>query len=343
MSLSGMKLRLVGSVLWGACATMAGAAVVTFDGNGTGATGWHVAANWDTNVLPGSGDTAVIPAGQTAIINTANAIVQNVTVADGGSLTVSGRTLTATDSAAETSTGALSLNSATLDLAGTFQAGSVVLNGSTLAVNGNNAGRSVFVNQSITILNSASTLRTSGAAIIGDGVGTASFVINGSGASEIGIGSAGSVDGAWVQNSGATLSVWIDSTAQGVQPVLIDDQGNPSLVPAQEHRDGNVSFAPGSLLDVGFLGAANYGTFTVMTWEGTLLQSNLAFAPGVDTSIWSFEVSSNALKVTAQVPEPLVLAPMGIAGTLMLVRVRRAARKAAGPLRLIRHGRGRRC
>jgi hypothetical protein len=64
---------------------------------------------------------------------------------------------------------------------------------------------------------------------------------------------------------------------------------------------GHVTFANGSLLDVGFLGAANFGTFTVMTWEGTPTNNGLRFVETVDTSIWSFKVGDNSLTETAAI------------------------------------------
>lgn len=305
------------------------AANVTFDG-GAGTGSWHTAANWDTDLLPGSGDVAIVPVLQNVTYSTGSTTIQNLQVDPGGNLTIAGGTLATTSSAATTLAGSVVHSNGTLNLAGWVQAGgNMHRSGGTLLVNGHDAGRSIVVqNSTITTANSASILRTAGGVVLGDGVAVSTFSVSGSGATEIGIGTAGSVDGSWVQLASGRLHVRIDTTAAGIEPILIADRGDTSLVPSPANRDGNVSFAPGSLLDVAFVGAENLGTFTIMTWEGSLLENGLAFAPSVDTSVWSFAVNGKSLQVTA-VPEPSCVAAIALLGASMsrgFGRGRRAAK-----------------
>ncbi|GAA5508162.1 LamG-like jellyroll fold domain-containing protein [Novipirellula caenicola] len=111
----------------------------------------------------------------------------------------------------------------------------------------------------------------------GDGVGT--FRVRGSDASKIRIGSFGSFDGFWVQNTGSTLATLIDD--RGVSTIFIDEVGNDG--------GGDVTFADGALLDVGFVGESQVGSWDVMKWDGKLNDHGLRFAEGVDQSVWSFQ------------------------------------------------------
>lgn len=106
------------------------------------------------------------------------------------------------------------------------------------------------------------------------------FAVLGSQASEVRIGHYGDGDGAWFQEAGGVLKCRID--AAGVTTILIDDIGDPS------DGDGNVLFAKGALLDVGFLSTAQEGEWDVMHWDGTLVDYGLQFASEVDQTIWSF-------------------------------------------------------
>lgn len=107
------------------------------------------------------------------------------------------------------------------------------------------------------------------------------FTVLGSGATTIGIGSQSSVDGRWVQDAGGTLNCQIDSG--GITKIFVDDTGSSGA------DDGNVTFADGALLDVSFIGGNQTGTWDLMSWEGTLTDYGLAFAPGVNPALWSFE------------------------------------------------------
>jgi hypothetical protein len=117
------------------------------------------------------------------------------------------------------------------------------------------------------------------------------FAVVGSAATSIGIGTTGTTDGSWTQDSGSLLSVTVDQTTTGVTPIFINEYG--------DNGGGDVTFESGSRLAVGFSGAfTNGGTFTVMEWEGSLTDNGLAFDSGVDTDIWSFNLDSTHKKLT---------------------------------------------
>lgn len=107
------------------------------------------------------------------------------------------------------------------------------------------------------------------------------FSVLGSAATNIGIGSSSSLDGRWVQDAGGTLNFQIDSG--GITQLFIDDTNSSGP------EDGNVTFEDGALLDVGFIGPSQTGSWDVMSWEGTLTDYGLTFAPGVNPTEWSFE------------------------------------------------------
>ena len=129
------------------------------------------------------------------------------------------------------------------------------------------------------------------------------FKVEGTGATSIRIGGSASGNGTWVQNTGGLLDILIDGTATGVTKTEVVG------------ADGDVTFDVNSFLNVDFAGATNLGTFVVMEWSGDVLVDNLAFAPGVDESIWSFNVDevNKQLTVTA-IPEPATLLLVGISG-----------------------------
>ena len=115
--------------------------------------------------------------------------------------------------------------------------------------------------------------------------GTGNFEVLGTGASEIGIGSQGSIDGTWEQHAGSTLKVGIDYA--GVTKIFIDDVA-----------DGNgtsATFESGALLDVDYYNAGSGGgTWVVLEVENADITDNgLAFAAGVDTNVWSFGIDNS--------------------------------------------------
>lgn len=126
---------------------------------------------------------------------------------------------------------------------------------------------------------SGGSLQTRTDVIIGD---HGTFSVLGSNATSIGIGTYGTLDGQWTQEAGGTLRCRIAETPAGITKIVVADQGDAS------DGDGNVTFAEGALLDIGFLGSAVQGEWDLMSWGGTLTDNGLTFAPGVDPSIWSF-------------------------------------------------------
>ena len=151
------------------------------------------------------------------------------------------------------------------------------------------------------------------------GVGTTgTFSVVGSGASSIGIGSNGSLDGEWNQFAGGTLSATMDLT--GVTKIFIDDVDGGGV---------SVNFQAGSLLNLGFLGTAVAGTWTVLEAEGTVFDAStiagLSLTPGTAAG-WSYgfdNVGGNGLlTATYVIPEPSA-SLLGGLGLLAILRRRR--------------------
>lgn len=202
--------------------------------------------------------------------------------------------------------------SGTLDIRG----GDMVIgrghNDYSLSINGNGSSNS----EADVIISGGSLVTRLGVNVRNNGT----FSVVGSGAAQIGVGSLeyanNPIDGRWVQEGGGMLSLRVDDTAQGLTKIFINDTTSTDW-------NGDVTFAAGSLLDVDFAGAyVNEGTFTVMEWEGAVLENKLAFAPGVDTSIWSMNVDevNKVLTVTA-IPEPMsVILVLGSLGSIVFLR-----------------------
>jgi len=91
---------------------------------------------------------------------------------------------------------------------------------------------------------------------------------------------------------------------------------------------GNVTFAAGSLLLPVFdsLATPTAGTWTLMSWTGTLTNNGLAFDSSVDTSKWSFLADATAKTLTVTyIPEPATMALLSVGGALMMLKRRRSA------------------
>lgn len=133
--------------------------------------------------------------------------------------------------------------------------------------------------------------------------GTSSFNVIGSGAMEIGVGSSGSVDGAWTQNAGGVLSIAFD--AGGSSLIFVDDVGDDG-----GGTQGNVTFVAGSILELSDLGGADNTVKTVMAWEGTLTGLPTLSAASVSAG-WTMQVVGNELQVqNLSLPDP----PAGVVG-----------------------------
>lgn len=122
--------------------------------------------------------------------------------------------------------------------------------------------------------------RTRGGVELAHNTGTGLFSVKGLFA-EVKIGDESSLDGKWVQNDGGTLEALI--TSNGLSTIIIRDKDA-----GVSGVDGNAYFYGGEL-NVEFDGwDGSDGSWDLMTWEGSLIESNLSFAAGVDTNIWSF-------------------------------------------------------
>ena len=117
------------------------------------------------------------------------------------------------------------------------------------------------------------------------------FNVEGSVASEIGIGTEGSTDGRWVQEVGGVLRLGFD--AGGVTTILIDENDG---VPGTG-GDGTATFAAGSILDLVNLGGFNTtGFVTVMTAEGGITGAP-TLSPASVAAGWQMQIVGNDLQV----------------------------------------------
>ncbi len=88
--------------------------------------------------------------------------------------------------------------------------------------------------------------------------------------------------------------------------------------------NGDVSFDPGALLEPSALAGAVPGDYVLMNWTGSLTDGGLAFAPGVDTNLWSFDLDGAAGALTlSYIPEPGTLALLAIGAAGLLRRKRK--------------------
>jgi hypothetical protein len=288
------------------------AATVTWDGSASSA--WENPLNWSGDLAPVAGDIATINSG-TAIFSTGTSPNFNALRLLGGTLNLSGGTF---NSANSTTTGShvngilnhtgTAVNFNELEIGQTAATtGLYTMSGGSLRISRSLSGFSLFLGGSASAVNAGTgTFEIRGGSFftrsgvkLGDATrsGTGNFSVLGSSISQIGIGSStGDTDSRWEQNAGSTLKVGIDYG--GVTKIFIDDSATAST-------GTSATFANGSLLDVGYhLTGSGGGTWTVMEVEnGDIINNGLAFAPGVNTGIWSFSIDNSGpnglLKVTA--------------------------------------------
>lgn len=186
--------------------------------------------------------------------------------------------------------GTLTLNKVRMGLSGAV--GTINVNGGTFNVergwqDGNDGfSSSIYIGYGSTgtgtVNIAGGRIFTRGPVSLGDLGGQGIFSVQGSTSSEIGIGSNGSVDGAWIQHAAGTLKVRIDEG--GITPISVVEKDDNNT------NDGDAYFYDGSTLDVDWMpGVTNYGSFLIMEWDGVLVESNLAFSAGVDTDMWDWE------------------------------------------------------
>ena len=157
----------------------------------------------------------------------------------------------------------------------------------------------------------------------GLGIGaTSEFNVFGSTATEIGIGSQGSVDGFYNQLENGILSVGLD--AGGVTDILIDDSDDNGT-------GGAATFASGSILDASDLGGWSPNVWeTVLEAEGGITDNGLVLSAASLAAGWEKQIitsgGSDLLQVRlVAVPEPSSLALLGLGGLFFAGRRRRNA------------------
>ena len=281
----------------------ADAADVTWTGRSD--SDWENDSNWNTSSTPVEGDVAIINSGAVDYTFDADFGLRSLRMG-GGVLNISDGFLRANRTASADSpvNGSVIQTGGTADInelelgsavrsSGVYnvQGGELIigrqLNGFALYLGGNhdsNAGGTG------TFVVSGGSVRTRTGVKLGSATqpGTGRFVVLGSDALGIALGSSNDgFDARWEQHSGSTLQVGID--AGGVTSIFLDD--NNSDTPA----GASAVFENGSILDVGYFGITEGGgTWTVMEVEnGDIEDNGLAFAPGVDTDIWSFSIDNS--------------------------------------------------
>ncbi|MCX6854757.1 MAG: hypothetical protein NTV80_07610, partial [Verrucomicrobia bacterium] len=292
------------------------AATVTWDASLIGA--WENPLNWDNDLGPADGDSAVIISGAPNF-TTGTSVSLNAIRVLGGTLNFSGGIFNSTNNSSYDSNvdGTVNHTGTTatineLEIGRTAGGnGLYYLSGGSLKVSRGLNGYSLYLggNKTATAAGTGALEITGGSfstrssVKLGDGTvaGTGMFTVLGSVISEISIAKVtGDTDGTWVQNAGSTLKVGIDIA--GVRKIFIKDSSTATT-------GTSATFAAGSLLDVGYYNGgwgagSGGGTWTVMEVEnGDIINNGLAFSPGVNTSIWSFSIDNSGanglLKVTA--------------------------------------------
>jgi len=272
--------------------------------NGSVNNSWENGQNWQNDAVPADGDNVFI-AGGTVNYSTASGTSGSLQAVfhTGGRLNILGGELRAFnrpnsqsdfDSQVVQTGGIADVNAAQIGSAsgtdgsyslsgGTFKIGRSI-NEISLFIGANRSGSNAGVG-SFTISGGSFTTRVG--VKLGDDTasGTGSFAVMGSRPSEIAIGGANDdFDGTWQQHAGSSLTVRFDNL--GCTPIILKD--NPGSTGA------SAVFESGSILDVDHLSGQTGGTWTVMEVEnGNVVDNGLAFAPGVDTSVWSFEVDNS--------------------------------------------------
>lgn len=211
-------------------------------------------------------------------------------------------------------TGIYNLSGGTLDIS---------RGGNTLAGNpntfGGNAGGSLSVGwgSGTGLMNiTGGSLVTRIGAEIGD---KGTFQVLGDGATQIGIGSSGSLDGHWWQDAGGVLSMGIG--AGGVTKIFIDDTGQATADPYARFEDGAV-------LDLSFFGTPEVeDTWTLLELENGDIDDQGLELSGTTASGWSFAIDNTGanglLTATYAIPEPATLGLVAaFGGAVMFIRRR---------------------
>ena len=282
---------------------------------GTADNAWENADNWDNETGPIAGDYAYISSGT---VNFSSSSGSNNDASpslrgfrqSGGTLNISGDRIEAAfqasaysqfDGIVTQSGGAVSINAIRIGAAANSN-GSYTLNDGEFRIARASGGLSLSLggfssgNGSLTIAGGSVSTRNRVQLGGPSAAGTGTFTVLGTQASSIGVATANDgADGQWNQYPGSSLVLRFD--IGGTTPIFLRD--DPAIDGA-----ASATFEDGSILDVDHLSGNGGGTWTVMEVEnGNIVDNGLEFAPGVDTSIWSFSVdnsgSNGRLLVTA--------------------------------------------
>ena len=280
---------------------------VTWTGNTNNR--YETGSNWNTNSVPTRDDFALIPSGTVNMTSSSNPDVRGFRQT-GGTINISGGTVEGGqvsqfsdfNGTVNQTGGVASFNMARIGAAANSNASYVVSGGEfkIARARGNvslNLGGLSSGNGSLTVsgglFSARESVRLGGSGSTGKGT----FTVLGSQASSISMGANG-VDGVWFQSAGSTLVLRVD--AGGTTPIILHDEGG---------RGTSATFENGSILDVDHLTGEGGGNWTVLEVENAdIVDNGLAFAPGVDTSVWSFTVDNsgaNGKLIVSAVGDPV--------------------------------------
>ena len=267
----------------------------------TGATddAWENGSNWNNNIGPAEGDWVIIPSG-TVEYSAASGDSPSLRGIgqDGGTLNISGGQLNLAQNASAISNfnGAVNQTGGfagvnTMRIGNTAN-GSYTITGGDLDIGRGRNGNSLYLgggngSQTGSFTIDSGSFITRAPVRVGDASnsGLGIFTVLGS-ESSIGIGDSNDdVDGGWHQHPGSSLVLRFD--VGGCSPIIIHDNSNTDV--------GTFAiFESGSILDVDHIAGGGGGTWTVMEVEnGDVVDNGLVFAPGVDTSVWSFSIDNS--------------------------------------------------
>jgi len=274
--------------------------------NGNTSSIWGVGSNWDGGEIPADSDNAIINSGSVDYGEASGSTeVLRAVELFGGTLNISGGEIFAfkRSNVASILNGTVHQTGGLLDL-NAVQIAQEVGNNSFFFLSGGEfvVGREVSDFSMFLGANrggddagtgsfeiSGGSLSTRAGVKLGDATssGIGNFAVLGSSPEGITIAQdGGDKEGGWLQNAGSTLQVGIDFG--GVTPIFLNDGSDTA-------EGASATFEAGSLLDVDYHNISEGGgTWTVMEVEnGEIIDNGLSFAPGVDTSIWSFTVDNS--------------------------------------------------
>ncbi|MCH6259180.1 hypothetical protein MLD52_21665, partial [Puniceicoccaceae bacterium K14] len=292
---------------------------ISWDGGGAD-NNFATPENWDTDVAPTAGDSVEISGDVTVLVSDESGTIafDRMTVLNGGAtLDITGGDLNTTQSGnniadiiGQGSTGNVNVTGGLYRPAHRLAIGGSAGSDATVTVDGGalqvgRAGTSQVPgtegNSSVDVgaadgpgaLNLISgEFRTRLGLAVG-AMGT--LYVEGTGMTQIGVGSHNNGDGFWHQAAGGILKVGIE--ADGLTPILVDDVDDDGA-----NAQGNATFEDGAILDVGFADGVDPvdGTWVVMQVEGAINDSGLALTQEDIDAGWSLEFSDTGVNGTTQ-------------------------------------------